>query len=150
MQKNLEYLNLPKLPQELIPKVYESLKGINRFSIANEQYKLFEATKDLVDFTNSIFYFKHNTAVQIIKNFLPVHTDVYRSKAFNYIIDEGGDNVMTCFYDDDNNLIESFHIEIHRWHRLNVCVRHNVINLTRPRIGITVHSIEEIPSQYRW
>lgn len=150
MNQNLSYLSLPQLPSELIPDVYESLKGTNMFPVATEQYKGFRSTDRISKFTESIFDFPHYTAIQIIKDFLIIHTDIFRTTAFNYVIDPGGEDVETCFYDNNDLLIESYRIEPNKWHKLNVQVRHNVVNLVRPRISITVHSIDEIPLQYRW
>jgi hypothetical protein len=146
----LEYLDLPRLPDELIDEIYKSLEGIDRFPYKNDQYKSFEATPPLVEFTQKLFDFEHNTAVQIIKDHLIIHKDAFRTRAYNYVIEPGGANVQTCFYDDNENLIESHCIELHRWHKLDVSVNHNVINLIAPRIAITVHDKSEIPIEYQW
>lgn len=140
MNINLQYLDKPALPQNLIEEVYKSLENPNTFAVKGyKDYELFEVTQPLKDFTKSIFDFEHNTKVQRIHNTLYIHKDFNRIKAFNYIIEQGGDNVETCFYNDKFELIEQHVIEKHRWHVLNVDVFHNVRNVNRPRIALTVH-----------
>jgi hypothetical protein len=146
----LRYLDLPEVPDELIVEVYKSLEGIDRFPYKNNQYKSFGATQPLVEFTQRLFNFEHNTAVHIIKDHLIIHKDFFRTRAYNYIIDPGGDNVQTCFYDDNENLIESHCIEPYRWHEFDASINHNVINLTSPRIAITLFDKSEIPLEHQW
>jgi len=147
---NLKYWDYKKLPHNLIDEVYNSLNNIDRFPIENDQYKSFEASQALKNFTKDIFDFEHNTAVQVLYKNVDIHIDLWRTLAYNYIIDTGGPEVKTCFYNESNELIESYIIKANQWHSLNVETRHNVVNIVRPRIAITVHNISEIPPEYRW
>jgi len=146
----LEYLDKSILPESLVPEVYKSLENIDRFPVKNDQYKSFEATELLKSFTNKIFDFPHNTAVQVLYKSVDIHVDLFRTVAYNYILDTGGDEAATCFYDDSDNMIQSYLIAPYKWHSLKVDIKHNVINITRPRIAITIHDINEIPTEYRW
>lgn len=146
----LEYLDKPNLSEFLISEVYKSLENADRFPITNDTYKSFEATKHLKSFTKTLFDFEHNTAVQVIYKNVDIHVDLFRTVAYNYVVDTGGKEATTCFYDDSNNICESYLITPHKWHSLKVDIKHNVINITRPRIAITVHDVKEIPPEYRW
>lgn len=106
-----------------------------------------------MEFTESIFDFPHNTNVQVIKKGLPIHIDFGRKYAYNFIIETGGDDVKTCFYNrtdfyyDENNklrpknafsTIEEICIPAMQWHKINVSTPHNVINIEKIRISLTV------------
>ena len=137
----LKYLDdIPILNDSLIHEVYESLKNETTFYRKNNRsYQIFEATDELKKFTKSIFNFDHVTNVQRIVNSLNIHKDYGRIQAYNYMIENGGDNVQTCFFDDQFQLLEKYNIENHRWHCLDVSVYHNVINVESTRIALTVH-----------
>lgn len=106
----LNYTDHPSLPEDLFPEIYKSLGNKDRFPIENEQYKAFEATQSLKNFTNSIFNFEHNTAVQVLYKDVDIHVDLFRTIAYNYIIDTGGEDVSTCFYDEFHNVTKSYKI----------------------------------------
>lgn len=147
---NLQYLNLPKLPENMIKEVYKSLEGVNIYPYPLDEYQSFAATQPLQEYTKSLFDFSHNTLVQIIKDNLGLHKDFCRKQAYNYILEPGGDNVLTCWYNEEKNLIESHCIDAHRWHKLNVDVFHNVENITKSRIAITINDKAEMPPEFQW
>jgi len=82
------------------------------------------------------------------------HMDYPRTRALNYVISD--DQSTTCFYrhlitpnitpsevhylidPQEIELVESVVLEQNRWHVLEVDKIHNVTNLTKPRIAITV------------
>ena len=154
MNNYFEYLdNLPIIPNELISEVHASiLKYPNDFKVSfKTDYRRHAVTEQLKEFVKLSFN-NHVIKIQIIENKLEIHRDIGRTVAYNYLIDSGGSNVETCFYEDmtvdipvyENKtfrLIEKIKIEEHRWHCLNVSNLHNVINLTSPRIAITVTPI---------
>ena len=91
------------------------------------------------------------------------HTDLYREYALNYVLQTGGDNVITSFYSDDqaplrklnvvqpqdlDSLIEidSMILPTGSWTLLNSRVIHGVKNLTGPRIMIGI-SFQQFPDQ---
>lgn len=140
MNSKFQYLDKPPLPTELISEVYSSLDNPNMFGFQEStNYQLFDASVLLKEYTKSIFDFKHETRVQKITKDLVRHKDVNRTLAYNYILDLGGSNVETCFYNDQLQLTESVIIEANRWHVINVDVYHNVKNVTGSRIALTVH-----------
>jgi hypothetical protein len=79
-----------------------------------------------------------------------MHTDYGRKYAFNYIIDTGGDDVRTNWYDNiiDKNIIESHKIEPFRWHVIAVNPElHGVdgIHPDRKRISISLNWDPAVP-----
>ena len=74
---------------------------------------------------------------QCIYDGVPIHKDD-RDVAFNYIINSGGDNVETVWYDDNYKEIHRECIEAKKWHQLTVNVLHTVEGITNKRFGITI------------
>ena len=142
---NVEYLDLPQIDLDM-SKIYDIVyRGKNLHHVPdNGYYGIFEPYGALNDLGEILFNEPYNTRVHVMwPPRLPIHKDSNRYVAYNYIIDPGGDEVYTCFYDDEHNLIEKIIIEPNRWHRLDVKTFHNVEGMTRPRIAFTVYPPEE-------
>jgi hypothetical protein len=102
-------------------------------------YKTFNGGEKLKNFTSRYFNFEHTSNIHVIYKGIPIHKDLNRLEAFNYIIDTGGDKVYTCFYKEDKKTItEKYIINAEEWHRITTDVYHSILNLSRPRIAITV------------
>lgn len=142
---HVEYLDtLPSVELDM-DKVYDIIQNSqNEFYVPdNDYYGLFEPYEEIVNLGSDMFDDQHHIKLHVMyPPRLPVHKDSDRFVAYNYIIDPGGDEVYTCFYDDDQNLIEQVKIETGRWHRLDVNTFHNVEGMTRPRIALTVWQTE--------
>lgn len=139
MNSYFEYLDsIPKLPEEIVQEVYSCIEGINIFHTPEyPNYQVFETNDKIKTFIKE--YFPNLTPrIHCIKNFLPVHKDLYRSIAFNYILEQGGKNVKTLFFNDDKHLIDQIIIEKNRWHKIHTKIYHAVSNLKTIRISITV------------
>ena len=157
-----EYLdNLPPVSLELQTEVRHSL--LNRVSAFVDPkfatYQFYVLQGKIKEFTKSIFDFEHGVSVQIIKNGAPVHVDIGRKVAYNYIIETGGSDVLTAYFNiddfiqDRNNRhlrlfpkldgppaepLYSVCIEPNRWHKLDVSFPHTVLNIESERMAITV------------
>jgi hypothetical protein len=77
--------------------------------------------------------------VQVIDKNLPMHKDHGTQIKFNYIIDQGGGNAKTNYYDDEGILLDSYIMEEHEWYILDVSKNHGVTDVTpgQKRISIT-------------
>jgi len=140
MLSNFKYVHFPCLPESLILETYESiLKNPNHFSIQNNCYRLYDTNKNLKNFVEDFIPRPTAISIHVIQGSLPIHVDIERTESYNYIIETGGDNVMTCFY-QDKILIEQHKIEPRKWHWLNVSTAHNVrgIEKSKSRIALTV------------
>lgn len=141
-----EELSWPKVPQEFC--ITDETFMIEQFQPAHpypdypyyRQFKcynntLYEKLQPLFDFNirDRIFY-------QIVKHGISTHKDTGRKIIYNYLLDTGGDNVYTNFY-DENKTTEVFSVKIpsQTWHRLDVSYYHNVINIQKPRIAISIY-----------
>jgi hypothetical protein len=85
------------------------------------------------DITGRIFY-------QIIKKGISTHKDVGRKIIYNYLLDTGGADVYTNFYDEDKvTELFSVRIPVHTWHKMDVSYYHNVIGIEVPRVAISIY-----------
>lgn len=179
-------LNLPPLPLELISRIRlisnltahnnDSRVWLNEFhdNKVNSANHSFELTPD--DINNDInqiykSYFGEDmfSIIGVIRNVtdrpacLPPHCDRYRNVAINFLIDEGGSNVSTCFYDytknptitlaenvkhDNINLIDTQFFKSGNWYAHNVQQCHSVENIETTRIflGVVLKSNPSIDS----
>jgi len=165
---------LPKVPLSLLreisdyaPEHREYVSVIDRVmtdknaNVPNLMYRRWTITPALTE------WLKHNISDQLDKVGVQMsspyngsgvhlpHTDSHpRRWVLNYIVELGGDNVLTSFYKekghplvrehltrpesyDDLELVEQFKAEPGRWWVLNAQIIHDAINITGNRISIT-------------
>lgn len=66
-----------------------------------------------------------------------IHKDP-RDIAINFLLNLGGDNVLTSFYNDDNQLIYEETIDIHKWHWFSTKTNHCIKNISGRRAAISL------------
>jgi len=141
--------DLPSIPDNLILSIEEVLELKNHATWENvtPKYTLHRCQDELSEYLKEMFPesigFWYHTIVQelpIHKNgsFSAFYNRELPSTRLNYIIDAGGDNVQTNWY-DNGELIESVVFPERVWHELEVFVYHNVNNIDegRRRFAIT-------------
>lgn len=140
----VEYIDsLPKLNLDY-EKVNQALSGKNLHHVPdNIYYGIFEPYTEIGNLGKELFGETYQTRLHAMwQSHLPVHKDTNRKFAYNYIIDPGGDNVITRFFDDNMKIVEEYVIEPNRWHKMDVTGFHGVFNMTRTRTAITVYPVE--------
>jgi len=115
-----------------IPNIFQFQHEEHFYSVHECEQKLMVELKQLFPNFNSYLY-------QCIGDGLPIHKDIDRNDAFNFIINPGGENVETVWYDDNYNEIHRECIEPNRWHKINVNILHTVKGITNKRLSITVN-----------
>lgn len=86
------------------------------------------------------FDIKDRVFIQIIKKGISTHKDVGRKIIYNYLLDTGGDNVYTHFYDEDKTTeLYKVNLPVHTWHQMDVTHYHNVTGIEHDRIAISVY-----------
>ena len=148
----IEYLDLPLIPENLIPPLSETLQQLPTAGTAASQHTnsltpdsfsfLFKVVSpELESWIKSIFPYEITIKFNLIKHTLPIHKDVLRDIGYNYILDPGGPNVSTNIYADDGSLLQSEVIQPHRWIKLEVSYFHGIHdidpNLVRRLISVT-------------
>ena len=144
----IKQVNLPVIPNELIYS-YEQVITLDPWVLKYEDgrvydtdfYKVYIANKELCDWIKSVFeeeleYIEYLVAYKP----LPMHKDLERTQAYNYVTETGGNNVQTEFYDfDRTTLLSSTECNPGTWYFLNVSYPHRVVGeLTSPRVIISV------------
>jgi len=136
--KFFEYVDIPHPPKEFILQIEEIKKMPNKNTNLSSFYGSCVAPKKLQQWVNK--FIPNNTEVRYhwMTNDLHVHVDYVRIECWNYILDLGGSNTYTCFYDNNFNVKEKHFIKPKQWHWLSVGNLHKACNLENIRYGITV------------
>lgn len=135
----LGYFDQYRSPEEsMIDSVYESIK--ENPIVKYPKFQLFECKTSLLEFLK--LQFSDCNYFGILKVFPEnkIHVDPGRVNAFNYIIETGGSNVETVFW---NNIqgeqeLQRVKIEPFRWCSLDVSIPHSIENILYDRVLITV------------
>lgn len=139
MSKLFEYLDFPSIDIDSNRVDYIINNTPDTYIYPNNgRYAIFDYP-EIEDYGTKVFGKEMRTKIQVLyPPEMVIHVD-QRDVAYNYIIDPGGDDVYTCYYDENLNVIEKHKIESGRWHKLDVTVLHNVIGMTRPRVALTIY-----------
>jgi hypothetical protein len=139
-----EILDWTPIPEYLIETDIEKIKKLENVSPFKD-YKYFQQYKIdnrlLLDFIQQFFSFdvSQRSFYQVIKNGIERHVDVDRSTAYNFLIDSGGSDVYTIWYDSSRiNEVYKIKIPVKIWHKLDVSVCHGLEGITDTRIAISV------------
>ena len=141
----INYLSLPSIPSELL----EDLDTIRSLPFAEEtpfkegnKFRLKNVNSSLHEYLKPMFPFEIFCRYQFVYNGIPIHVDYKdntgRKYAINYLLDCGGDNVVTNIYDRTYQLIESKCIELHKWHVIHTDQLHDVKNIDPNKVRIAI------------
>jgi len=143
---NVEYLDFPRIPDELIVDIYQTIRNTPAYNRHSEPkntdaekhnaWNSIKASDKLKEFTKSIFDFEHDVHIFMLSGDLPVHKDNARDTAYNYVLETG--NASTNFHDEDKVLVEENKIEPFKWHKLDVKQFHSVLIPNPPRVLVSV------------
>lgn len=136
MKKYIQYLDLPKIPIEILDQLPRDL---TKYSLPDNFVSRtpFLWSSDFNDHFNrwckwnigpDMFY-----ALQAMTVDQPKHKDRGSLTKLNYIFELGGNNVVTSFWDkdtDDAVLLDQYVIEPFRWHIFKADCFHSVDNIT--------------------
>ena len=142
----IKKLFLPKLPDAIVSEVHSSIEqGVNRAWEGErakhklDMYAWIPANDAVQDWCRTNISPDLYWGVQVIDANLPMHKDHGTEIKFNYIIDQGGSNPITTYYDDNEVVIDSYTMELNSWYILNVAANHGVTGIIpgERRISIT-------------
>jgi hypothetical protein len=142
--KHIEYIDLPSVPAHLLESVQDIINKPTRTD--SSSYAFFKTRYiegELKSWLQSIFDWKIDPQYQLVYNGIPIHRDANdRVAAYNYLLDTGGDNVITSVYDDNQQKLQSEKLELKRWHYIDTGMLHTVygIHSNRVRVAITIGS----------
>ena len=134
-----KFLNLPVVPEHLILPVEQVLELENIFGGRSPNYTIHECQAELVEYLQEQFPEYTKFRYQTLVHGVPVHKDRGRTTALNYIIDPGGANVHTIWYDEDQVIPTCDAVLVkNQWHILQVDSYHTVMNIEERRFAITI------------
>jgi hypothetical protein len=126
------YLNLPKIPQSILDQLNWNISDYQHKAHTNfpNSYLWTDQFNQVVDswckenICDTMYY-----AFQIISNDLPMHKDSGTKIKLTYILKTGGENTITEWYNDAEELVESVALEPCRWHIFKADSYHAVKNI---------------------
>jgi hypothetical protein len=128
--KYYRYINLPKIPQSIVESINLNFDQYEKKDAGNhgDIYKWSDSFNSEVN-----HWCKANIcddmwwAFQFIRGDLKPHIDVVTKYKFVYLLDTGGTDVITKWYNDDQTeIVDSVVLEPLRWHILKVDTWHSV------------------------
>ncbi len=146
-------INLPKVPLHLIDDldviVSRRNAAANNSNATGGHYASYDVSKELNDYLQSFFKEKARIKYLVISKSLPIHIDAGTPEyKYNYVIQLGGNNVETVWYDSMNESRSILHKELcdaNVWYSISNGIPHTVNNLEGVRIIITAKSKDGSP-----
>ena len=134
-----KYLELPVVPVSLILPVEEVLELENIFGGETKNYTIHECQDELREYLKELFPERQTFRYQTLVHGIPVHKDRGRTTAINYIIETGGNNVQTIWYEEDY-VTPTYNVVLPKkiWHEIQVDQYHTVMNIEERRFAITI------------
>jgi len=138
----VQYLNLPLIPQYLIAHI-DRTPEIHKQAPSSQVHGPYIWSSHGTDAINqwcqknicADMYF----ACQIMTNDLVTHKDIGTKIKLTYLVDSGGDNVSTNFYDDDQTTqLASYVIAPNQWHILKADTYHQVSNIQPGQVRFSI------------
>ena len=145
------YKDYPSIPESLLSEAHQSLLSQDIFTsnLSVRTFGNYIATPKLQEWFRDtmipLIGVDDIVNVQTIISGIPIHKDRNRNLALNYVIDTGGTDVITSFYDEQVGFdsgynpapVEEYKIIPHVWHELRTDVFHGVSGLTSKRIAVS-------------
>lgn len=128
--KYYRYINLPPIPDSVVSTIEMDFGKYEKKDQGNhgDSYKWSDSFNTEINrwcqenICNEMWW-----AFQFIKDDLGIHKDIVTKYKFVYLLDTGGNNVITEWFDDDKTtVVDSVVLEPQRWHILKVDTWHSV------------------------
>jgi hypothetical protein len=145
----IDFIDLPSVPEELLESITQimtkptivilSYEG-KPVSIESIQRK--KVSDQLNEWLQSVCNFSVVSQYLLLNSNSPIHRDPrIRPRAYNYLLDTGGSNVITTVYDNDQTILKSMVIPSKTWYCLETGRLHGVqgIEPGRWRIVLSIN-----------
>lgn len=152
---HIQYLSLPNtIPSDVMESidavkakpfatgtVFDTVKRPVQDDIG-PRLRVKDVSYDLTEYLQTLFPFPIFCRYFFLKHGFPITKNDSSVYAINYVLQTGGSNVNTNFYDKPTSIIESVCIEPFKWHSINVSKLHLVDNIDKDseRITLVVNS----------
>lgn len=125
----------------------EERKSFNldeQYDIKTSVYDQFEVQEEVIQAITKQLSFDispKQVVYQVLRAGIPKHTDAKRYGIINYIINAGGDNVVTKWYDSNDNVIETRVVEEKKWYKMKTDIDHTIEGMTSDRLMLSISLI---------
>lgn len=141
-ERFIHLLNFPKIPDEILAKVNRNLNDYQYKAESPDGIWKWtdDQNKEINEWCQANICSTCYYAFLMIFDDLPMHKDPETEIKFNYLIDTGGDDVYTEFFDEDQKeLLQSEKIPANSWYLIKANKWHHVVGVQpgRPRFLIT-------------
>lgn len=137
--QHIQYIELPPIPNIIVenfPKDVTQYNGI----VHGSNYKWTdEFTKELNAWAQKNICSTMYWALQFMTADIAKHKDRDTKIKINYVIDAGGSDVHTQFWDDTDTLINDYVVPVNKWHLFKADTLHSVqgIEQNKSRWAVT-------------
>ena len=131
-------VNMPSVPQHVVTEIYNCVdQGTS--AVVYDNYSWMPANNAVQAWCKQHVSPDMYWGIQVITGNLKMHKDIGTCIKFNYIIDTAGPHVVTNFYNDNHELLESVILKSHTWYLMDVAVYHSVelVDPGQTRISLT-------------
>ena len=138
----IQYVNFPPIPKELLDRINRDFaqycKEPGRFN--SDTYWWSDSfNEEINQWCQQNICADMYFAFQVATGNMVPHKDSGTKIKINYVIDTGGLNVLTEFFDDDfTTKLASYCIEPHRWHIFKADTAHQVINIEPGKVRFSI------------
>ena len=128
-------LNFDQIPAHLLltrSQIEEQLHRVTLYQSNGDVYdadwyRVYTCNDALMDYIKHTMPFDVQYVEYVISDrAIPMHRDLGRVRALNYVLETGGVNVATKFYNDDKRVMLEYVCDTHTWYELNVGAYHSV------------------------
>lgn len=125
----------------------EERKSFNldeQYNIETSVYDQFQVQEEVIQAITKQLSFDidpRQVVYQVLRAGIPKHTDARRYGIINYVIDAGGDNVVTKWYDSEDNVIETQVVKEKKWYKMKTDIDHTIEGMTSDRLMLTISLI---------
>jgi hypothetical protein len=123
----IQYLNLPSVPTEILKNISTNPAD---YKFESGSYWTDQHNQKINEWCQQHISAEMYFAFQCFDTDVDLHQDIGTEIKLNYLINTGGDQVSTEFYNSDRTtLLAQYTIDSHRWHIFRANVPHRVCNL---------------------
>jgi hypothetical protein len=132
-------LNLPQIPAGIVDNLNYNFDQYNQHNRLGDAYLWSDSFNQEVNaWCQANICEDMYWGFQIISGDLPAHKDIGTEIKLTYLINTGGDRVLTNFYAEDKiTVTDSYMIPEGRWHLLQANRYHGVHNVESTRFSVT-------------
>lgn len=134
----IQYLKLPPIPESILKNLPQDLTRYeNKAEYGN--YRWTDSfNKEVDEWCKENICADMYWGFQIMTGDVPKHMDVGTKTKLSFLVDPGGKNIRTCFWDEHEILLlNEYIIPPRQWHILKADTKHSVEGVTGTRFSVT-------------